>query len=636
MEWLTYLLKVSVCMGLFYLVYHLLLQKLTFFNLNRWYLLSTLLLSFAVPLLEIQVKISPAAIQEPVAVVQPEVRKRLVEGITTIPGGEPQIIHHTVQPSYMDQLSWGSFAMLLYWAIAIAIFITMLWQAVQLILHSRKVSDSFGRLKVVYKSSGFTNCSFLHYVFVDHNLDKEAMAAVVNHESVHATRYHSVDKILLNVFKILLWFSPPIYFYAKALEEVHEYEADKETSALIGNAAYASLLLKMAVSNRRDLLVHSFVKNPIKARIKMLFTNQSKNMNKLTYLSLIPAGMALVWLFSVKEVYAQGGTLSKAQVITIKGDSKNAPLLVSAALSATGLEVDKPSTAAPVQVTDKEPPLRLLNYTMLGDDPLVIIDGKKYTAEILTRISPSCVKSARYSWDKAEITTKDGRVEYASKAEIATAKLRLKMQGNGKFYNRYAVTLGDKKYDEILIRTDGGSTPINYSKDYRVMLSIDGKVYTEEEAKNLPGTTSFNINGLHCRYADDDAEVKAKYGDRCDVLIEISRIKVAPGKEIDVKRNAASAVGEDAIGRFFYSAKDSTIVNHNEGVLTLYGDAKIQNAKVDLTADKISLDKPSRIALAENVSYKVNGKTGKAPYARFDLYKGTYEILGHIPGASSE
>lgn len=636
MEWLTYLLKVSVCMGLFYLVYHLLLQKLTFFSLNRWYLLSTLLLSFAVPLLEIQVKISPAAIQEPVAVVQPEVRKSLVEGITTIPVGEPQIIHHTVRPSFIDQLSWGSFLTLLYWAIAIAIFIIMLWQAVQLILHSRKVSDSFGRLKVVYKSSGFTNCSFLHYVFVDHNLDEEAMAAVVNHESVHATRYHSVDKILLNVCKILLWFSPPIYFYAKALEEVHEYEADKETSALIGNAVYAGLLLKMAVSNRRELLVHSFVKNPIKARIKMLFTNQSKNMNKLTYLSLIPAGMALVWLFSVKEVYAQGGPLSKSQVITIKGNPKNAPLPILATLSATGLQVDKPSTAPLKKETSDETPIRLIDGAVLGEDPLVIIDGKKYTAEILTRISPSCVKLSRFSWDKAEITTKDNRIEYATKEDIAAAKIRLKMKANGKFYNRYKVTMGGKIYDEILIRTDASSLQVDYPKDYRVMLSIDGQVYTEDEAKNLPGITAFNITGLKCRYADDDPEVMEKYGDRCDVLFEISRIKVAPGKDVDITRNQASAFGEDAVGRFFYSAKDSTIVNHNKGLLTLYGDAKMQNSKVDLAADKISLDKPSRIALAENVTYKVNGKTGKANYARFDLYKGTYEILGHIPDTSSE
>ncbi|TCD03435.1 M56 family metallopeptidase [Pedobacter psychroterrae] len=636
MEWLTYLLKVSVCMGLFYLVYHLLLKKLTFFSLNRWYLLSTLLLSFAVPLLEIQVRISQAADKEPVAVVQPEVRMSLVEGMTTISGSEPQITHHTVQPSFIDQLSWESFVTFLYWAIAMVIFITMLWQAAQLISHSRKVSDSFGRLKVVYKSSGFTNCSFLHYVFVDRSLAEDAMAAVVNHESIHATRYHSIDKILLNVCKILLWFSPPIYFYAKALEEVHEYEADKETSILMGNAVYANLLLTMAVSNRREPLVHSFVKNPIKARISMLFTNQSKNMNKLTYLSLIPAGMALVWLFSVKEVYAQGGTLSKAQVITIKGDSKNAPLLISAALSDTKPQAAKPSATAPVQVTDKEPPLRLVDYAVLGEDPLVIIDGKKYTAEILTRISPACVKSSRFSRDKAEITTKDGRIEFATKADIATAKIRLKMKANGKFYNRYKVTMGGKTYDEILIRTDASSLQVNYPKDYRVMLCIEGKVYTEEEAKNLPGITAFNITGLKCRYADDDPEVKAKYGDKCDVLFDISRIKVAPDKEIVVTRNQASSFGEDAVGRFFYSAKDSTIVNHNQGVLTLYGEAKIQNSKVDLTAEKISLDKPSRIALAENVSYKVNGKTGKAPYARFDLYKGTFEILGDIPGISPE
>src|ERR1700759_3060353 len=53
---ITYLLQVSGCMAIFYLFYYLLLNRLTFFTINRYYLLATLALSFIIPLLTIPVE----------------------------------------------------------------------------------------------------------------------------------------------------------------------------------------------------------------------------------------------------------------------------------------------------------------------------------------------------------------------------------------------------------------------------------------------------------------------------------------------------------------------------------------------------------------------------------------------------
>src|SRR5690606_12115858 len=48
-----YLLKVNLSVILFYLGYRLLLRKLTFYSLNRFYLLFSLLFSFTYPLVDI-------------------------------------------------------------------------------------------------------------------------------------------------------------------------------------------------------------------------------------------------------------------------------------------------------------------------------------------------------------------------------------------------------------------------------------------------------------------------------------------------------------------------------------------------------------------------------------------------------
>lgn len=56
MEWLTYLLKVTACTALFFGFYLVVLRKLTFFKINRFYLLASLFLSFIIPALQLEVK----------------------------------------------------------------------------------------------------------------------------------------------------------------------------------------------------------------------------------------------------------------------------------------------------------------------------------------------------------------------------------------------------------------------------------------------------------------------------------------------------------------------------------------------------------------------------------------------------
>ena len=48
-----YLLKLSISLAIIWLFYQLMLRRLTFYNLNRWYLLGYSLLCFVIPLINI-------------------------------------------------------------------------------------------------------------------------------------------------------------------------------------------------------------------------------------------------------------------------------------------------------------------------------------------------------------------------------------------------------------------------------------------------------------------------------------------------------------------------------------------------------------------------------------------------------
>jgi hypothetical protein len=54
MELVTYILKSSALLAVFYLAYQFLVQKETFFNTNRWFLLSGLFASLLLPLVTIK------------------------------------------------------------------------------------------------------------------------------------------------------------------------------------------------------------------------------------------------------------------------------------------------------------------------------------------------------------------------------------------------------------------------------------------------------------------------------------------------------------------------------------------------------------------------------------------------------
>ncbi|WP_421946051.1 M56 family metallopeptidase [Pedobacter sp.] len=297
MELLIYLLKVSACTALFFALYLLVLKKLTFFKLNRFYLLGALLISFIIPSLQFNIE---KGIEVP-QVIQPS--PTATDIIADINSGIIDVKVLQVTPL---EFNWLSVIPYTYCIIAFAILGFGLFHLYRIISHTKSVSASNKGLKIVYKTGGFTNCSFFKYVFIDNqNLTEAEISVLLKHEAVHAEQYHSIDKILMIICKAFLWFNPIVYFFDKELEQTHEYEADLITSALCGSERYASLLLRLAISKSEMPLAHNFVKSPVKERIKMLFNSKSKEMKKLSYLLALPIVFCLFWVFAVEVVYAQ-------------------------------------------------------------------------------------------------------------------------------------------------------------------------------------------------------------------------------------------------------------------------------------------------------------------------------------------
>ncbi|WP_199136975.1 M56 family metallopeptidase [Pedobacter sp. ASV12] len=289
---MIYLLKVCICSAVFFGLYVLFLKKLTFFKGNRFYLLFTLALSFIIPALQLTIE---KEVDQIALVDQGFILKDAPDGVS----GTQALLPIETQ----NQLDWKSLVPFLYGTVVAGLLLLLCWRIINLLRHVGGAAERLNGLKLVPKHTGFTNCSFFNYVFIDKNsLSDEEMAILLQHEQVHAQRLHSVDKLLLMLAKAVLWFNPIVYLYDKELEQVHEYEADETISSSIGTPSYAHLLLKLAMVKSNDPLIHHFVKSPVKERIKMLFNAKSNHMKKLLYLLALPVVLTLVWGFTVDVV----------------------------------------------------------------------------------------------------------------------------------------------------------------------------------------------------------------------------------------------------------------------------------------------------------------------------------------------
>lgn len=277
MKTLIYLLQVSACTGIFYSFYYLFLRKLTFFTLNRWYLLVTLLLSFVIPALTIPLNTAePLPIMQPVAFVQ-QIQQQPVTVVIQATADKKQ------------PFDWIALVKCVYIAIAVISIIHLL---ITLTLFFRRMSNKklmqIGNIKVLKGSKKLGNSSFLNVIFInDDELEPEEIKQIITHEMLHIKLMHSADRLIARVIQIGLWFNPFAYCYIRSIEENHEFEVDRIAAGKDNKSMYATLLFKLAVSGQ-SYLFHGFSKVRLKTRITMLFNKPTSNMKKIIYLLILP------------------------------------------------------------------------------------------------------------------------------------------------------------------------------------------------------------------------------------------------------------------------------------------------------------------------------------------------------------
>lgn len=322
---MDYLLKSSICMVAFYGLYFFGFRRLSFHSLNRFYLLVSLALSLAIPMLSYE--------REEVIIVDSSPASEVTyseETPTQSPDNQALESTSQVIESQPIKVDWMQVLTIIYLSgmvVMLLIFLKNITAIIRVLL-----SNTHQNERIFYSQSQFSNSSFFNYIFINpENLNPHEQALIIAHESFHSKQLHTLDLLFLGILKAIFWFNPIIYFYQKSLKQIHEYEVDSLMSATHDSRDYAHLLLKLSIGTN-SLIINQFSTKPLSDRIQFLFTKPTKNMKKLLYFLSIPIIGVGVMAFAqekVKMVYKDKFTanqnsenpLTEDKEITAKNDT---------------------------------------------------------------------------------------------------------------------------------------------------------------------------------------------------------------------------------------------------------------------------------------------------------------------------
>jgi hypothetical protein len=285
MPTLLYLLKAHVVLTLFAAAYYGLLRQLTFFGLNRAYLVLALLFAAVYPALPVPALL-PAVAFEPVVTSL---------GQTGGVGSAPSAVASTVdwQTTGLVAYACGTGLLLLR---LLAQLISLAW-----VRRNSQPALALGQpVRLLAGAGGPFSFGQTIYLSAAALADTANLPAALRHEQAHVHQWHTLDVLLTQVAVALAWVNPAAWLLRRAVLDNLEYLADQAAlqTGLDRRAYQYSLLRQQPGGVPAPALAFHFSFLTLKNRITMLNQPASTARQLGRYLLAAPLVMALALGYS--------------------------------------------------------------------------------------------------------------------------------------------------------------------------------------------------------------------------------------------------------------------------------------------------------------------------------------------------
>lgn len=287
-EYFEFLLKCSIISALLYVYYILIIARDRNFRINRFCLLAIIVLSLAIPLTGLLLPVGNHLL---VVNPLPEFSFDWFPDNSSVAAEPTQKKIHTI-----------TIIAIVYWSICLLMvsrFVYFMYVVTKLI---RRRTCSKDKGCYLIRTDNQAPFSFFRFLFVDWKKYKPfELNQIIAHEKVHVRELHSLDIVLVELFTVLLWFNPFVFFLKNAIKTNHEFLAD---SCLIhqgyNRIAYQKLLVNEAIQNQPIGFVSYFNSLTIKKRIEMIANNRTNKLKKYKLFLMLPIIGVLIALSGFK------------------------------------------------------------------------------------------------------------------------------------------------------------------------------------------------------------------------------------------------------------------------------------------------------------------------------------------------
>jgi len=300
---IDFIITSSVCLSIFLAAYHLLLEKEKMHTFNRFYLLSSIVISLLIPFLNFEIiKIIP--------VVQNFEPLNTVITSAVIPENEIHkdaiSIENTI--NFTPYIYWSLYGIISF--MLLLRFGKNIWKLVSKAKSNPSVKFKNANLILVKEETlphTFLNSIFIN--FEDYN-NKNIEDELYTHELVHVTQKHTFDILFIETLKAIFWFNPLFYFYKKAIQLNHEFLADEEVVKSCDDVPFYQTLLLQKNSINHVFLTSNLNYLVTKKRLIMMTKNTSKSLVLLKKIAVLPILVGMIYFFCI-EIVAQEKTINQ-------------------------------------------------------------------------------------------------------------------------------------------------------------------------------------------------------------------------------------------------------------------------------------------------------------------------------------
>ncbi|STD59507.1 Regulatory protein BlaR1 [Empedobacter falsenii] len=331
----AFFIKFILCSGFLYSFYKLFLERESMYKINRFYLLFSLIFSLIAPLYKIDLPITATETN-----ISPELLAFLMQN--------PELLQQERGINFGDILN---VIYILVGVIFLVRFIYNLYELMFKIKTEEKIEDQ--EITYILDLDSNQPYSFWKYIFIPKKQLKSLHQNLIDHEKAHCIQKHSLDILLIEIFQILFWFNPLIYFYKKSIKLNHEFLADeyvlKRNSDL---KTYQHQILDCIATQNPSMMASNFNFILTKKRLLMMTKNTSKRKVKILSFASLPFILSAFVLFSQKS-FAQEveKKAQKVEQVLEKPVQSQAEILLGQAttLRDSLLKTDQVKTATPIE-----------------------------------------------------------------------------------------------------------------------------------------------------------------------------------------------------------------------------------------------------------------------------------------------